>query len=221
MSRPGPDAVAEFMRTYVAPGERVIAAVSGGPDSMAMLDLLLRARAACGYELEVAHVHHHLRAASDEEWRFVEEYCQARGVRFHGRHVQVREKAQGRSLEAAAHTLRHAALAEILQKCELKSFESKTAQMLESAVRVLYYKQSIKLSGAVLPQTEIRNLLRKVNRDTLIDAVEVLRHNENEVQNPQGYLYSVILNAVNAEHTSTLLELPDNMIDREMLYASD
>ena len=113
------------------------------------------------------------------------------------------------------------ALAEILQNCELKSFESKTAQMLESAVRVLYYKQSIKLSGAVLPQTEIRNLLRKVNRDTLIDAVEVLRHNENEVQNPQGYLYSVILNAVNAEHTSTLLELPDNMIDREMLYASD
>lgn len=113
------------------------------------------------------------------------------------------------------------ALAEILQNCEFESFETKTAQMLESAVRVLYYKQSIKLSGAVLPQSEIRNLLRKVNRDTLIDAVEVLRHNENEVQNPQGYLYSVILNAVNAEHTSTLLELPDNMIDREMLYASD
>lgn len=112
-------------------------------------------------------------------------------------------------------------LTEILQNCELKSFESKTAQMLESAVRVLYYKQSIKLSGAVLPQSEIRNLLRKVDRDTLIDAVEVLRHNENEVQNPQGYLYSVILNAVNADHTSTLLELPDNMIDREMLYASD
>ena len=112
-------------------------------------------------------------------------------------------------------------LTEILQKCELKSFEEKTAQMLESAVRVLYYKQSIKLSGAVLPQSEIRNLLRRVSRDTLIDAVEVLRHNENEVQNPQGYLYSVILNAVNAEHTSTLLELPDNMINREMLYASD
>ena len=112
-------------------------------------------------------------------------------------------------------------LTEILQNCELKSFESKIAQMLESAVRVLYYKQSIKLSGAVLPQSEIRNLLRRVNRDTLIDAVEVLRHNENEVQNPQGYLYSVILNAVNADYTSTLLELPDNMIDREMLYASD
>ena len=112
-------------------------------------------------------------------------------------------------------------LAEILARCELEDFEEKTAQMLESAVRVLYYKQHIKLSGAVLPQTEIRNLLRRVNRDTLIDAVEVLRNNEDTVQNPQGYLYSVILNSVNAEHTSTILELPREMIDREMLYASD
>ena len=109
-------------------------------------------------------------------------------------------------------------LTEILQKCELEDFEKKTAQMLEDAVRVLYYKQSIKLSGAVLPQTEIRRLLRRVDRDTLIDAVEVLRYNEGTVQNPQGYLYSVILNAVNAEHTSSILDLPCDMINGEMLY---
>ena len=109
-------------------------------------------------------------------------------------------------------------LTEILRKCELEDFEKKTAQMLEDAVRVLYYKQSIKLSGAVLPQTEIRRLLRRVDRDTLIDAVEVLRYNEGTVQNPQGYLYSVILNAVNAEHTSSILDLPCDMINGEMLY---
>ena len=111
-----------------------------------------------------------------------------------------------------------AELTEILQNCELEDFEKKTAQMLEDAVRVLYYKQSIKLSGAVLPQTEIRRLLRRVDRDTLIDAVEVLRYNEGTVQNPQGYLYSVILNAVNAEHTSSILDLPCDMINGEMLY---
>lgn len=111
-----------------------------------------------------------------------------------------------------------AELIEILQKCELEDFEKKTAQMLEDAVRVLYYKQSIKLSGAVLPQAEIRRLLRRVDRDTLIDAVEVLRYNEGTVQNPQGYLYSVILNAVNAEHTSSILDLPCDMINGEMLY---
>lgn len=112
-------------------------------------------------------------------------------------------------------------LTEILQNCELKTFETKTAQMLEDAVRQLYYSDRLKVGKAVLPQSEIRNLLRRVNRDTLIDSVEVLRYNENEVQNPQGYLYSVILNAVNSDHTSSILERSYKMIGREMLYASD
>lgn len=113
------------------------------------------------------------------------------------------------------------ALAAILQNCDFASFEEKTAQMLEDAVRQLYYSDRLKVGKAVLPQTEIRNLLRRVNRDTLIDAVEVLRHNENEVKNPQGYLYSVILNAVNSDHTSSILEQSYKMIGREMLYDSD
>lgn len=113
------------------------------------------------------------------------------------------------------------ALAAILQNCDFASFEEKTAQMLEDAVRQLYYSDRLKVGKAVLPQSEIRNLLRRVNRDTLIDAVEVLRHNENEVKNPQGYLYSVILNAVNSDHTSSILERSYKMIGREMLYASD
>ena len=93
--------------------------------------------------------------------------------------------------------------------------------MLESAVRVIYYKQNIKLSGALLPQSEIRNLLKRVNRDTLIDVLEIMRKNESEIRNPTGYLYSLILNSVNAEQAETILELPDEMIEREMLYASD
>lgn len=108
-------AVGNFMKTKVAPGDRVIAAVSGGPDSMAMLDLLLKNRAACGYEVEVAHVHHHLREASDAEWQLVADYCAARGVPFHGRHAYVREATAGQSLEAAAHQLRHAALEEVVR----------------------------------------------------------------------------------------------------------
>ena len=112
-------------------------------------------------------------------------------------------------------------LEEILTNCRFGDFEEKTAQMLESAVRVIYYKQNIKLSGALLPQSEIRNLLKRVNRDTLIDVLEIMRKNESEIRNPTGYLYSLILNSVNAEQAETILELPDEMIEREMLYASD
>lgn len=109
-------------------------------------------------------------------------------------------------------------LTEILHKCRLNCFEEKTARMFENALRILFYKEKIRLSGALLPQAEIRNLLRQVDCDTLIDALETLRENENSVQNPQGYLYSVILNAVSADHTSTILELPREEMAAEELY---
>lgn len=106
-----------FLKKMVAPGDLMIAAVSGGADSMAMLDLLLCVQDEIGYRLEVAHIHHHLRSASDAEWLFVEEYCRQRQVTFHGCHVQVQcEKRSGESLEAAAHRLRHKALREVVQE---------------------------------------------------------------------------------------------------------
>ncbi len=111
-------------------------------------------------------------------------------------------------------------LREILHKCRLNCFEEKTARMFENALRILFYKKEIKLSGALLPQCEIRSLLSQVDGDTLIDALETLRENENPVQNPQGYLYSVILNAVNADHTSAILELSRDEISPERLYKS-
>lgn len=116
MNRMDLQAFVAFMQAHVAPGEKVLAAVSGGADSMALLDLLLRYAEPVGYDVVVAHVHHHLREASDEEWRFVENYCKKRGVLFLGQHVWVREaRAQGESLEACAHRLRHRALREMME----------------------------------------------------------------------------------------------------------
>ena len=112
-------------------------------------------------------------------------------------------------------------LEEILTNCRFYDFEEKTAQMLEAAVRKLYYTDGLKVGNARLPQTEIRGLLRRVNEDTLIDVLEIMRKNETEIRNPTGYLYSLILNTVNAGQAETILELPGGMIGREMLYASD
>ena len=113
------------------------------------------------------------------------------------------------------------ALREILTNCRFCDFEEKTAQMLESAVRALYYTERLRVGRAVRPRNEIQRLLKRVNADTLIDVLEIMRKNENEIRNPTGYLYSLILNSVNADHASAILELPDELIGREMLYASD
>lgn len=64
-------------------GGRVIAAVSGGPDSVCLLDILREIRDDLGIELVVAHFDHGLRPGEDEdETRFVESLAGSLGLPF-------------------------------------------------------------------------------------------------------------------------------------------
>ncbi len=67
-----------------APNTRVIAACSGGADSMALLLFLLRTRQKLGIQLEVCHVNHGLRgAAADRDEAFVADFCRQNGLVLH------------------------------------------------------------------------------------------------------------------------------------------
>ena len=67
-----------------APDIRVIAACSGGADSMALLLFLLRQKARLGIRLEVCHVNHGLRGESaNRDEAFVAEFCRAHGLCLH------------------------------------------------------------------------------------------------------------------------------------------
>lgn len=58
----------------------VVVACSGGPDSMFLLDLLYR----LNYRIVVAHVNHNVRSESDDEYRFLEDYCKEKNIIFEG-----------------------------------------------------------------------------------------------------------------------------------------
>lgn len=91
-------------------GETVVCAVSGGLDSMCLLDLLVRR---CGEEHVIAaHFNHQLRPAADRDESFVRAYCEERGVLFQaGRgDVKALAKEKGLSAEEAARDLRYAFL---------------------------------------------------------------------------------------------------------------
>ena len=60
--------------------ERIVIALSGGPDSMALLNILLSLRSRHNFEIIVAHVNHSLRVESEEEKIFVENYCKDNGI---------------------------------------------------------------------------------------------------------------------------------------------
>lgn len=70
-------------------GDKVVVAVSGGPDSMCLLDVLYRLKDELDIKIEVAHVNHGIRKESDDEKIYVESYCDYRGIPFHYLKVDV------------------------------------------------------------------------------------------------------------------------------------
>ncbi len=89
------------------PGETVVVACSGGPDSTALLDALARLAPPRGLRLHVAHVDHGLRPGSAAEAEPVGALAEARGLAFHALRVQL---DPGGSLQDRARSARHGAL---------------------------------------------------------------------------------------------------------------
>ncbi|HOF05354.1 MAG TPA: tRNA lysidine(34) synthetase TilS [Syntrophales bacterium] len=61
-------------------GDRVVVAISGGPDSVALLAVLQMLAGEYGFALTAAHLNHGFRIESGAEERFVTEFCASRGV---------------------------------------------------------------------------------------------------------------------------------------------
>lgn len=90
------------------PGKRVIAGVSGGADSVALLCCLHALAEELGYQLYAAHLHHGIRGtAADEDLAFVAELCQRLGVPLYQERLDVPAMAGGGSLETAAREARY------------------------------------------------------------------------------------------------------------------
>ena len=94
-------------------GDRVLAAVSGGPDSVCLAHFLAQLARRRGFSLALLYVDHGLRKAAAAEERFVRRLGAALGVPVLVRRVKVRAAAErrGGGLEEAARKLRYAALA--------------------------------------------------------------------------------------------------------------
>ena len=96
-------------------GFRTLVAVSGGPDSVALLHLLIRTGG--NHEnLVVAHVNHQLRGAdSDRDADFVSELCRTLGIRLRIRTVEPVDRKDNDGIEEAARRLRYACLREFAE----------------------------------------------------------------------------------------------------------
>jgi tRNA(Ile)-lysidine synthase len=99
------------------PGDRVVVAVSGGPDSVALCHLLTELRPSFDLDLIMAHVHHGLRGAqADEDLRFVQDLGQKMALPVMVQHLDVRswQETHRGSLQMAARTLRYRWLRQVM-----------------------------------------------------------------------------------------------------------
>lgn len=96
-------------QALLSPGDKVIAAVSGGADSVAMLFALYLLRDELRITLEAAHFNHHLRGAeSDRDEAFVTDFCGRYCIPLHLGSGRIVPGKKG--LEAAARDARYAFL---------------------------------------------------------------------------------------------------------------
>ncbi len=105
------DPILNLCSRVLEPGDRIVAAVSGGADSMCLAHALSRGVSRCGAKLFIAHVNHQLRGEEAEaDARFVCAWARQMGLPRYITRVDVRrEKAQ--SLESIARRQRYRALA--------------------------------------------------------------------------------------------------------------
>ncbi|RMH07682.1 MAG: tRNA lysidine(34) synthetase TilS [Nitrospirae bacterium] len=113
-----------WMRRHhlVGPGDRVLLAVSGGPDSMALFSLFWACHTQLGVTLGVAHVNHGLRGAeAEQDALFVRRQCEALKVPYWEATLQpARLKSMsGQSRQAVAREARYRVLKALADQGEM------------------------------------------------------------------------------------------------------
>ena len=100
--------------------DKVICGVSGGPDSICMLDILrkIKQENKIDFEIIVCHINHMLRAEAIEDEKYVENYCKKNQIKCYIKRIDVKEYANNKKqgTEEAGRNIRYDFFEEIFQK---------------------------------------------------------------------------------------------------------
>ena len=98
--------------------DKIVIGVSGGPDSMTLLNILNNIKEKWNIKLYVAHINHMMRKEADEETEYVKEFCAKIKVDFFAKRIKVEEEAKRLKIgtEEAGRNIRYAFFEEIAKK---------------------------------------------------------------------------------------------------------
>ena len=99
-------------------GDKIVVGVSGGPDSITLLECLNKYKEKLNYDIVVAHVNHLIRKDSTEDEQFVENVCKDMKIKCYIKRVNIIELANKtkRGLEETGRNERYKFFDEITKK---------------------------------------------------------------------------------------------------------
>ena len=109
---------------WIKDGDRIVLGVSGGPDSIAMLNILNDIRndkkQHMNFDIIVAHVNHMIREEAKDDEKFVKEFCKKIHVPFYSKSIDVKKMANNMKIgtEEAGRNARYDFFDEILTKTD-------------------------------------------------------------------------------------------------------
>lgn len=157
------------------PGARILLAVSGGADSLALLYAAAAMAPGADWRLAVGHVHHGWRRReADRDLSFVAGHAARLGLAFHARRRNARAEARrsGLSPEAGARRARYEALCEIAREEGMERIA--TAHQREDAVESLLLARERKAGVAGLGGPRARRADGVVRPLLAVSRTEIL-----------------------------------------------
>ncbi len=114
--------VLETIKKYnlIEQNDKIVCAVSGGPDSICMLDILRRIKdeKQINFDIIVCHINHMIRVEATADEQYVENYCKNYQIPFFVKRVDVKKIAEAnkQGTEEAGRKVRYDFFEEIFQK---------------------------------------------------------------------------------------------------------
>ncbi len=193
MARSHPPSLLRFVRTTLSKecgvkrGDTVAVAVSGGPDSLALLHCLSLLRSEVGFELAGLSIDHGLRPEAAEEVRVVEAFCRKEGIAFWSRRLQLKD---GANLQARARDARYRALWELVDEHLAKETLLATAHHKEDRAETILMRilRGTSLEGLSVLAPRVERLIRPMIRASRADVLaHVERHGLTPCQDPSNF----------------------------------
>lgn len=164
-------------RSLFQHGQHIVVAISGGPDSVALLSILYHLRSSWALTLSAVHCNYGLRGAESEgDQQFVEAFCQELGVSLHVRRIGLQTGGRRASLQAVARDHRYRVMQELAEQCGADRIAVGHTANDQAETVLLWMLRGAGLTGlSGMPAFRHHNVIRPLYETTRQEILAYLR----------------------------------------------